>query len=84
MLNQAPQDRVKLAEILNISPTQLSFVTNANPGQGLLFAGNSIVPFVDNFPRDTQLYRMMTSKLSDIMEYKAEEQENEGHNQGEQ
>lgn len=84
MLNQAPQDRTKLAEILNISPTQLSFVTNANPGQGLLFAGNSIVPFVDNFPRDTQLYRMMTSKLSDIMKYKAEELENEGHYQGEQ
>ncbi|MBQ8940765.1 MAG: DUF87 domain-containing protein [Firmicutes bacterium] len=72
MLNQAPQDRVKLAEMLNISPTQLSFVTNANPGQGLLFAGNSIVPFVDKFPNDTKLYRMMTSKLSDIMSYKNE------------
>ena len=72
MLNQAPQDRVKLAEILNISPTQLSFVTNANAGQGLLFAGNSIVPFVDKFPQDTQLYRMMTTKLDEVISYDKE------------
>ena len=79
MLNQAPQDRAKLAEILNISPTQLSFVTNANPGQGLLFAGNSIVPFVDKFPNDTKLYRMMTSKLSDIISYQDEVNADEGN-----
>ncbi|MBQ6554835.1 MAG: conjugal transfer protein, partial [Firmicutes bacterium] len=72
MLNQAPQDRTKLAEILNISPTQLSFVTNANAGQGLLFAGNSIVPFVDKFPQDTQLYRMMTTKLDEVISYDKE------------
>lgn len=69
MLNQAPQDRMKLAEILNISPTQLSFVTNANAGQGLLFAGNSIVPFIDKFPTDTKLYSLMTTKLSEVMSY---------------
>ncbi len=78
MLNQSPQDRTKLAEILNISPTQLSFVTNANPGQGLLFAGNSIVPFVDKFPNDTKLYRMMTTKVSDIQSYKKEVNTDEG------
>ena len=65
MLNQATADRVKLGEILNISPTQLGYVTNASAGQGLLFAGNSIVPFVDKFPEDTKMYQMMTTKFSD-------------------
>ena len=66
MLNQATADRVKLGEILNISPTQLGYVTNASAGQGLLFAGNSIVPFVDKFPEDTKMFKMMTTKFSDI------------------
>lgn len=68
MLNQAASDRVKLGEILNISPTQLSFVTNSSAGQGLMFAGNSIIPFVDKFPNDTKLYRMMTTKLDEVMQ----------------
>ncbi len=72
MLNQATADRKKLGEILNISPTQLSFVTNANAGQGLLFAGNSIIPFIDKFPADTKLYQMMTTKLDEVV--KREEQ----------
>ncbi len=62
MLNQATSDRVKLGELLNISQNQLGFVTNANSGQGLLFAGNSIIPFIDKFPSDTKLYKMMTTK----------------------
>ncbi|MBQ8941242.1 MAG: DUF87 domain-containing protein [Firmicutes bacterium] len=69
MLNQSPQDRVRLSELLNISPTQMSFVTNATAGQGLLLAGNAIVPFVDSFPQDTKLYSLMTTKLSEVMEY---------------
>lgn len=68
MLNQAASDRVKLGEILNISPTQLSFVTNSSAGQGLMFAGNSIIPFVDKFPNDTKLYRMMTTKLDEVIQ----------------
>ena len=67
MLNQATPDRVKLGEILNISPTQLSFVTNSSAGQGLMFAGNSIIPFVDKFPNDTKLYQMMTTKLDEVV-----------------
>jgi hypothetical protein len=67
MLNQATPDRVKLGEILNISPTQLSFVTNSTAGQGLMFAGNSIIPFVDKFPSDTRLYQMMTTKLDEVI-----------------
>ncbi|MBQ8935977.1 MAG: conjugal transfer protein TraE, partial [Oscillospiraceae bacterium] len=62
MLNQAAGDREILAKHLTISPHQLSFVTNSNEGEGLLFFGNVIVPFVDKFPKDTQLYRIMTTR----------------------
>ena len=66
MLNQAPGDRQILAQKLNISPHQLSYVTQANEGEGLLFYGNVIVPFVDRFPKDTEMYRMMTTKPNEI------------------
>ena len=66
MLNQAGGDRQILAKQLNISPHQLSFVTNSNEGEGLLFYGNTIIPFKDKFPKDTQLYRIMTTKPSEI------------------
>ena len=68
MLNQAPGDRQILAKLLNISPTQLSYVTNSNEGEGLLYYGNVIIPFVDNFPKDSSLYKIMTTKLSDLEE----------------
>ena len=55
MLNQAPLDRNDLAELLNISQTQLSYITNSNPGEGLIYNGSSILPFVDNFPKDTAM-----------------------------
>ena len=66
MLNQAAGDREILAKQLNISPHQLSYVTHSGEGEGLLFYGNVILPFVDRFPRDTELYRIMTTKLSDM------------------
>lgn len=62
MLNQAGGDRQILAKQLNISPHQLSYVTNSNEGEGLLFYGNTIIPFKDKFPKDTGLYRIMTTK----------------------
>ena len=62
MLNQAAGDRQILAKQLNISPTQLSYVTNSNEGEGLLFYGNVIIPFVDHFPKDSRLYKIMTTK----------------------
>ncbi len=70
MLNQAPGDRQILAQKLNISPHQLSYVTQANEGEGLLFYGNVIVPFVDRFPKDTEMYKMMTTKFSDLQKGK--------------
>ena len=66
MLNQAQGDRQILAKQLGISPTQLSYVTHSGPGEGLLFFGNVIIPFVDHFPKDTSLYQIMTTKLSDM------------------
>ena len=63
MLNQAAGDRQILAQKLNISPHQLSYVTHSGEGEGLLFYGSTILPFVDRFPKDTELYRLMTTKL---------------------
>lgn len=62
MLNQASGDRQILAKQLNISPHQLSYVTHSGEGEGLLFYGNVILPFTDKFPKDTELYGIMTTK----------------------
>ncbi len=66
MLNQAAGDRAELAKRLNISKHQLSHVTQSGEGEGLLFYGNVIIPFVDHFPKDTELYRIMTTKPSEM------------------
>ncbi len=65
MLNQAATDRAELARLLNISDTQLSYITNVEPGRGLIKCGSAIVPFQDDFPRHTRLYQLMTTKPSD-------------------
>ena len=62
MLNQAASDRQKLAELLNISNEQMSYITNADAGCGLIKYGSSLVPFVNKFPRNTSLYKLMTTK----------------------
>jgi type IV secretory pathway VirB4 component len=67
MLNQAGGDRQILAKQLGISPHQLSYVTHSNAGEGLLFYGNVIIPFVDRVPTDSDLYRIMTSKMSEAV-----------------
>ena len=66
MLNQASGDRQILAKQLNISPHQLSYVTHSGEGEGLLFYGSIILPFEDRFPKDTELYRIMTTKPQEI------------------
>ncbi|MEL5899312.1 DUF87 domain-containing protein [Clostridium sporogenes] len=66
MLNQASGDREILAKKLKISPFQLNYVTNSNAGEGLLFFGNTIVPFADKFPKDTILYKKMTTKPEEV------------------
>lgn len=70
MLNQASGDRQILAKQLNISPHQLSYVTQSGEGEGLLFYGNVILPFVDRFPTDLELYKIMTTKLSEVVDSK--------------
>ena len=70
MLNQAAGDRQILAQQLNISPHQLSYVTHSGEGEGLLFYGNVILPFVDHFLTDLELYRIMTTKLSEVADVK--------------
>ncbi len=70
MLNQAVGDRSILAKQLNISPHQLSYVTHSGEGEGLLFYGNVILPFVDRFPKDLELYKIMTTRLSEVQEAK--------------
>ena len=67
MLNQASEDRTILAKRLNTSPHQLTYVTNSGEGEGLLFYGNVILPFIDRFPTDTELYRIMTTKLNEVV-----------------
>ncbi len=62
MLNQATTDRKELAKLLNISDEQMSYITNADAGCGLIRYGSSLVPFINRFPRDTKLYRLMTTK----------------------
>lgn len=66
MLNQAQGDRQILAKQLGISPHQLSYVTHSGPGEGLLFFGNVIIPFVDHFPKDTLLYSVLTTRPDEV------------------
>ena len=73
MLNQAGGDRQILAKQLGISTHQLSYVTHSGEGEGLLFYGSVILPFVDRFPKDTELYKIITTKLSDLSEQTGEE-----------
>ncbi len=67
MLSQAAADREQLAKLLNISPEQLSYITNAEPGCGLIRYGGALVPFVNRFPKDTELYRLMTTRPGEDM-----------------
>ena len=66
MLNQAQGDREILAKKLGISPQQLSYVTQSGAGEGLLFYGNTIIPFIDRFPKDTKLYKLMTTVPQEV------------------
>lgn len=66
MLNQATGDREVLVKELKISSEQEKFITNSKAGQGLVFFGNTIVPFIDNFPKDTILYQKMTTKPEEM------------------
>ncbi len=65
MLNQAASDRAKLSKLLSISSEQMSYITNADAGCGLIKYGSALVPFINRFPRQTRLYKLMTTRPGD-------------------
>ena len=65
LLNQAPADRIDLADLFNISDNQMKYIENTPIGQGLLKVGEAMVPFINQFPKDTKLYELMTTKPED-------------------
>ena len=62
ILNQAATDRLELAKLLNMSDLQLSYITNVGVGEGLIKVGSSLVPFANRFPKNTELYKLMSTK----------------------
>lgn len=72
VMNQSAIDRDNLIGLLNISENQSSYITSAEPGQGLLYTGSSIIPFVNKFPSNTELYKVMTTKVSEVDKYRSE------------
>ena len=62
MLNQAATDRIELAKLLNISNEQIQYVTDVPAGQGLMKIGSSLVPFINKFPTNTKMYKLMSTK----------------------
>ena len=62
MLNQSATDRIELAKLLNISDLQMSYITNVDAGNGLIKVGSALVPFSDKFPKNTKLYKLMTTR----------------------
>ena len=65
MLNQSATDREKLAKFLNISDIEKVYITNVDSGEGLIRVRNSLIPFKNKFPKDTELYKLMTTKLEE-------------------
>lgn len=73
ILKQAPSDRDKLRELLNLSESQTNVVTNSPKGQGLIFTGQHAVPFASTFPKNNSIYRCLTSNMVELREYEEEE-----------
>ena len=83
MLNQAPNDRLQLAQLLNLSESQIDVITNAPRGQGLIYTGTGCVPFASAFPKCTKdgqvhpIYKVLTSNMKEIREYEEEDKRRE-------
>ena len=69
MLSQAKSDREQLADLLSLSPEQISYVTNSQPGQGIIYCSGAVVPFINTYPSNTELHKLMTTKIDDINTY---------------
>ena len=74
MLNQAASDRIELAKLLNISEDQLNYITNVEAGHGLMKIGSNLVPFENDFPKNTELYKLMTTKIDESTAFRKQEQ----------
>ena len=70
MLNQAPGDRAALSRLLNISETQQQYINNARKGSGLIWTGQAIIPFYDDFPQNTRLYGIMSTNATEAQSAK--------------
>ena len=68
LLNQASGDRKILSERLNLSADQQKYIDNSEPGEGLLIFENVVLPFSNPIPKNTQLYKIMTTRLSEVVE----------------
>lgn len=68
MLNQSAMDRSMLAELLKLSENDVEFITNAEPGHGLIYNGKQTIPFTDEFPKNTKLYKVMSTKAEEVDE----------------
>lgn len=73
MLNQATTDRDELAKILKISEMEKKFITNSNVGEGLIRVRDSLIPFRNKFPKNTELYKLMTTKLEETVNTRYDE-----------
>ena len=73
MLNQAATDRIELAKLLNISDLQLSYITNVDAGHGLIKVGSNLVPFANKFPKNTKLYKLMSTRPGEGLDQMKEE-----------
>jgi hypothetical protein len=62
MLGQSPLNKQQLSDMMNISPMEQKYIASAKPGMGLIRIGDSIIPMDDTFPKNTQLYKIMTTK----------------------
>jgi hypothetical protein len=74
MFNQSPADRNELSDLLKITPSQMSYLTDSEEGSGIMLVKDKVIPFIDKFPKDTNLYKMITTKVSDIFLEKTPEE----------
>lgn len=82
MLSQAATDRAELGTLFNMSATEMEKITNANPGEGLIYDGAVMVPFTNKLPKNTRMYEVMTTKLDEVQEReKAQKETNKSENE---
>jgi len=82
LLGQSASDAAALGEVIKLSERQVAMMRNAGPGEGLLVAGGKIIPFENRIPTDSAIYRMVTTKLDDLIQYSNEDGRGDGARRG--